>query len=300
MKRLTTPQFVKRAVAIHQNRYDYSTCEYVTSDTKVSIVCPSHGVFYQRPNRHLQGDGCPMCANNVRTSTAQFVEKAKRIHGSKYDYSQTVYKGNAHRLTIQCPLHGPFVIKANSHLVMKAGCKKCADVYQPTTKEFIDKAVTVHGDTYDYSNVKYVNNHTHVIIVCRRHGPFLQTPGDHLNSKAGCSRCVSPVSRMEKEWLDSLGVDARQAIIKHNNKTYVVDGYDAAANTVYEFYGDYWHGNPRKYNSTVYHPVISNFTYGQLYDKTIKRAEEIEKLGYNVVTMWELDYRKGDKHVNKR
>lgn len=61
----TTTSFNERASSIHGGKYDYSLVEYTRFDTPVSIICPTHGIFNQRPNRHLYGDGCPSCAREM-------------------------------------------------------------------------------------------------------------------------------------------------------------------------------------------------------------------------------------------
>ena len=89
-------------------------------------------------------------------------------------------------------------------------------------------------------------------------------------------------SLKEKEWLDSLGITERQYPIAN----YKVDGYDPETNTVYEFLGDYWHGNPEVYDPDEYNKSCSK-TFGQLFDETNKRLEHIKSLGYNIITKWE-------------
>lgn len=61
MRKLTTEEFIQRAKEIHGNKYDYSKVEYKNSDTRVCIICPAHGEFWQRPSRHLCGGGCSQC-----------------------------------------------------------------------------------------------------------------------------------------------------------------------------------------------------------------------------------------------
>jgi hypothetical protein len=92
-------------------------------------------------------------------------------------------------------------------------------------------------------------------------------------------------SLKEKEWLDSLGITERQYPIVN----YRVDGFDPETNTVYEFLGDYWHGNPEVYDPDDYNKSCSK-TFGQLFDETNKRLEHIKSLGYNIITKWENDY----------
>lgn len=137
---MTTQEFVEKAILVHGNKYDYSCTEYTVSREKVIIICPAHGKFLQLPTSHLQGNGCPKCARiwtnehreNLQKSsrrsrgmtTSEWVERAKSIHGDKYDYSQTVYVNQRTNVKIICPVHGLFEQKADSHL-RGCGCRLC-------------------------------------------------------------------------------------------------------------------------------------------------------------------------------
>ena len=70
-----------------------------------------------------------------------------------------------------------------------------------------------------------------------------------------------------------------------------VDGYCKTNNTVYEMHGDFWHGNPKYYNSNNIN-FQTGITFGELYRKTLERDQKIRNLGYNLVTIWESDYYK--------
>lgn len=62
MRRLPLEEFIKRAKVAHSGKYDYSKVNYVNSDTKVIIICPKHGEFWQSPNKHINyKQGCPLC-----------------------------------------------------------------------------------------------------------------------------------------------------------------------------------------------------------------------------------------------
>lgn len=91
----------------------------------------------------------------------------------------------------------------------------------------------------------------------------------------------------EKCWLDSLHICKSNRQVRIGK--YIVDGYDPTTNTIYEFLGDYWHGNPKIYKPFEYNKKVGK-TFGELYENTIKRNEELELLGYNVVFMWESEY----------
>ena len=105
---MTTEDFISKAIAVHGEKYDYSKVEYVNALTKVTIICPIHGAFEQKPANHLRGHGCPYCGGSAKHTTEQFIESARKIHGNKYDYSQVEYVTNRTPVKIICPIHGVF------------------------------------------------------------------------------------------------------------------------------------------------------------------------------------------------
>lgn len=186
-RRVSMDEFVRRAKAVHGDKYDYSRVVYVGCETEVEIVCPEHGSFFQTPKSHWEGNGCSRCSGLARSSTGEFVLKAKDVHGDKYDYSKVDYVNNKVHVEIICPKHGSFLQSPNSHL-RGAGCPVCAGTMTSDTCAFIEKARAVHGCAYDYSRVSYKNSKTPVEIVCPVHGSFMQTPSEHLSGR-GCLFC---------------------------------------------------------------------------------------------------------------
>lgn len=250
--------FCEKAKEIHGNKYDYSKVDYIKAKSKVCIICPEHGEFWQTPDSHLKGSGCPVCGNinssiKQTLSLADFIQKAKEIHDDKYDYSKVEYVNHQIKVYIICPEHGEFWQTPNNHLSGK-GCPKCigrnkttqdfideviqkfGNIYdfnktkyinsqtkvtigynnkffeieprkllvssKPITKErvynqndFIEKAKEIHGNKYDYSKVDYINSQTKVCIICPEHGEFWQRPNVHLN-KHGCPFCKT--SKLEE------------------------------------------------------------------------------------------------------
>ena len=61
MRAKTTEQFIAEAKQIHGDKYDYSKTNYISSHTKICIICPKHGEFWQMPYEHLHGKGCRLC-----------------------------------------------------------------------------------------------------------------------------------------------------------------------------------------------------------------------------------------------
>lgn len=125
--------------------------------------------------------------------TKLFIEKARAVHGDRYGYGRTVYVRDKDKVIISCGKHGDFEQRPNDHLNGK-GCAKCsyesraAKLSQEAKDSFIEKACAIHGDKYDYSNTVYVRSKDKVIITCKQHGSFEQTPHSHLSGQ-GCPSC---------------------------------------------------------------------------------------------------------------
>ena len=184
--------FIKEAVEIHGNKYGYDKVEYVNNSTKVILTCRTHGDFEKTPLSHIRGGGCPKCSGNYSLTTEEFIEKARNIHGDKYDYSAVQYKNNSEKVEIICYLHGSFAQTPSDHL-RGNGCAQCYhDSRKMLEEEFIEKARAVHKDKYDYSSVQYKNNRGKVEIFCPlpNHGSFMQEAGSHINHGAGCPKCA--------------------------------------------------------------------------------------------------------------
>ena len=193
-KRFTKEDFIERAKKAHGIKYDYSKVEYVNSETKVCIICPTHGEFWQRPADHMRGIGCRLCYGNEKMNNEKFIEKARKVHGDKYDYSKVECDGNKNKVCITCHEkdkygreHGEFWQRPNDHLT-GYGCPHCANNVMKTTEEFIRESKIVHGNKYDYSKVEYNGARNKVCIICPKHGEFWQEPANHLNG-ASCPYC---------------------------------------------------------------------------------------------------------------
>lgn len=89
-KKITNKAFIEKAENVHNSLYDYSKVKYINSSTKVCIIHPEYGEFWQTPNAHLKGQGYPKFKNNDY-ARKNFIDKAKKIYGNKYDYSSVEY-----------------------------------------------------------------------------------------------------------------------------------------------------------------------------------------------------------------
>ena len=193
----TTETFIERAKEVHNNAYTYEKVEYVNSYSKVTITCPVHGDFLQSPGNHINGRKCTKCrkyaVSSKKLTTEEFVEKAKKMHGDKYDYAKSLYTNNSGKIVITCPMHGDFEQTAGNHL-RGSKCRACAkeegaSKHRGTLETFIEKASEVHDNTYTYEKAVYINARTPMVITCPEHGDFYATYDNHVNKKSGCPVC---------------------------------------------------------------------------------------------------------------
>jgi very-short-patch-repair endonuclease len=128
--RSKTEKFIEKSSKKHGDRYAYLSVNYINSKSKVTILCNEHGEFSQRPNNHLNGQGCNKCGilsgkDQRSGNTKDFIEKANVIHGDKYDYSFAVYINVKSKLLIICKKHKQqFTQRPNDHLSGQ-GCPLC-------------------------------------------------------------------------------------------------------------------------------------------------------------------------------
>ena len=211
-KKKTKEEFIKEARKVHGDKYDYTNVEYDGALKKVCIICHEHGEFWQKPNSHLNGNGCSKCYGNYSPTKEEWIASAREVHKGKYDYSNVEYVNNKTKVCIICPKpgHGEFWQTPSDHL-SNHGCSKCyADKTRErltlSREEFIKKAHEAHGENYDYSKVEYVHNATKVCIICHEHGEFWQIPNSHTNGN-GCPKCnLSHLERSVMNYLDDVGI----------------------------------------------------------------------------------------------
>jgi hypothetical protein len=131
---------------------------------------------------------------NTSMSFDLFIEKANKVHLNKYKYESDGYVNAGSKVKISCPNHGIFYMVGSQHLHGQK-CRKCsiedklAKTQDDRRLKFTLASEKIHGNKYDYSNVKYTNNRTKVSIKCKTHDEFFeQCPQDHVIGR-GCPRC---------------------------------------------------------------------------------------------------------------
>lgn len=223
MRKLCTESFIERSKEVHGSRYDYTKTNFVNSRTKLIITCPEHSDFEVMPFVHLKGFNCPSCSSHKKSTIDAFIEKAKKIHGDKYNYDKVDYKNNRTKVVISCALHGEFCQSPANHLAGK-GCQLCgrkraSDFRKKSTEEFLLATRNKFGDkfTYDFSNFDGVNSH--INITCPIHGEFKAYCVTHLYSTHGCYGCFLDACNSRSVQTREHRVDEyiKAANIVHNN-----------------------------------------------------------------------------------
>lgn len=185
--------FLRDALKKHGEWYDYSKVKFEKMKDEIEIGCPNpdHGFFKTTVSKHLSKGyphGCPTCVWRGNDQES-FIQMATEIHEGYYNYDKVVYVKMKAPVIIVCPRHGDFQVTPSNHCRKNYGCKKCSHG-NLTLEEFVEKAIEVHGEKYNYSETDYVSQTTPVIIKCDKHNwTFTQKPIFHLRGK-GCLRCA--------------------------------------------------------------------------------------------------------------
>jgi len=196
--------FIERSNKIHNFKYDYSKTEYERSTTPVIITCPKHGDFLQKSNEHLIGKGCKKCGDERlvkirRSTTEEFIKKAKKLHGDKYDYSKVKYLTADKQVIIICNKHGEFSQAPSAHL-KPHGCAQCAVIKtnrnnMTSFDDFVFKSRKAQGAYADRYVVQekgfYSSGDSSITVYCKEHDYFWDTLKMNFLKGRGCPRCHS-------------------------------------------------------------------------------------------------------------
>jgi very-short-patch-repair endonuclease len=298
-KKLNTEEFIIKAREIHGDVYDYSNVEYTNSTTNVIIICKIHGEFEQVPSSHMVGSGCSICGHETRgksrlSNTEEFIIKAREIHEDVYDYSKVEYTNSTTNVIIICKIHGPFEQQPSNHLINR-GCVDCGrertgKINSSDRDTFITKAKELHGELYDYSNVNYVNSNTHVVITCKTHGDFRQSPGGHLMKKGcrtcGCERTGKHKLSNTEEFIDK-ATKVHGDLYDYSNVEYVKSNENVII--ICKTHGQF-NQKPNHHLNGANCPICKNKTEQKMY-------EALKPLYHSLITQFKQEWCKNITHL---
>ncbi len=240
-RKKTNEEFSNDVKKLYGDKYNCDRVEYINNKTKVILICDKHGEFSARPNDILGGHCCRKCGEDrckamskkLTKTQEDFIKQAKEIHGDRYNYNKVIYKNSITDIIIICSEHGEFKQLPACHINSKNGCNKCSAtnrgfLSRKTQDEFIEQSKSIHGDKFDYSKTVYNLSNSKVIITCKKHGDFEQTPNNHLIFD--CPKC---------------GTENSHNITRKTTENFIIE-----SKTV--------HGDLYDYTNTVYTSAFDN------------------------------------------
>jgi len=282
-QKFSTEEFIKRAVEIHGDKYDYSEVDYRTARIKVTIICREHGEFEQIPDAHLRGHGCAKCRdseNSDRNSIGaeEFIRRAREIHGDKYGYELVEYKSGDLKVDIRCKIHGTFKQTPEVHL-RGSGCPRCIKTLN--TEDFVLRAREIHRDKYDYRKAVFISSAHKTEIICREHGIFLQSPNKHLGGR-GCPKCAD-ISKADQKRHNLEEVIAKFIRIHGDTYDYSRVNYTRAMDKVEiicKEHGSFW-ATPNHHISGTGCPECGKMKIGEIHSPLKDKFMEDAKNKFN-------------------
>lgn len=202
LRALTTEDFIAKSKSRFGDKFVYDKTEYIRKDIALTLTCPSHGDIVLTPDQHRWSKhGCPQCDYDIPRiiQKEKVLDKAREIHGERYDYSRVHYENMDNKVEIICYRHGSFWQSLYDHTARTTICPQCSrEADKLTLEEFIQRSKAIHGDSYDYGKVKYEDAQTNVIITCKKHGDFTQRAYSHLSGNK-CKKCHIEENRLSAE-----------------------------------------------------------------------------------------------------
>lgn len=251
-RKLTQNEFIERSSIKHNFKYDYSLCEYTYAQSKVKIICPKGHIFEQKACDHLNGRGCRFCGHERtalinKISLDEVKDRLFKKYGNKFQYDFSKFKTLESKIKCSCPIHGEFEIRV-SCLLKDKNCWKCKGT-QPQTGNlelFLERSKKIHNGYYDYSKSTYTKGKEKTIIICPKHGEFLQSPSAHMRGQ-GCPSCkMSRGEKLIRTWLSNNKIDFKPHHCFDDYKRRYYDFYLPGHNLCIEYDGELHYIGPKR------------------------------------------------------
>lgn len=283
--------FFEEATKKFNGKYDYSKAEYKNAMTKICIICPIHGEFWQTPLLHMKGKGCPKCSGHGKYSTEEIIERFRKIHGDRYSYDKFVFKTMKSKSIITCPKHGDFLQSASKHLIGR-GCPECGkeSMVQKnslTSDIVLKRMKDIANENDDLSKVVYEKMDEKVEVICKKHGSYFIRPYDYLSGHR-CPKCGLLVSHYEDELYDYIcSLVGKENVVKNDRS--ILNGYEIdillkSMGIGFEYNGLKWHSE--------------EFGKGCKYH--LGKTEQALRKGVKLIQIFEDEYRHHTKIIKAK
>ena len=315
---------LKTTLKLKFNNIDLEDESYIDNNTKCTFICNSHGSFKSIPKYIVQTQyGCEKCSYEIRsenykgiifTSAEQITKRIQSLHSINYTFS----KLDSRKGTVNCKIHGNqnprfissiektpcLLCKKDQSILIQVEKKQNKRVGKKTRDErnkeraipfnsFYEILSLEFKEKYLYDISTFINMNTKMAIICSFHGGFWQTPAEHKKASIGCPKCnCLNKSKQETAWLSTFDVSFQyQKKLKiSDTKYFIVDAFDPLTNTVYEYFGDFWHGNLNKYSPDNINPICKK-TFKQLNEETLFKLDSLKSKDFNIIYIWESDFK---------
>ena len=305
---MTTEEFINKAQAVHGNRYDYSKVEYVNNKTKVCIICPVHGDFWQKPSHHLGGHGCSKCAteinaNKIRLWTKEKCYEVASQHTDLYSFrteAEAAYNASLKHNWLKDYTWLSYKIDISTP-------KKKRQTY--TQDEIIERLRSMFGERYGYEKVVFKNMKTPITLICHEkdangieHGEFSMRPDNIFSSHQECPKCYddrrSQAQRKPVEQFIEEATKVHGGLYEYHKVNYV--NTNSKVCIVCPIHGDFWQtpsnhlrgkgcpycsGNAKKWNKETCEEEARRYEY--ITDFSIRASAAYNKARING---WLQDY----------
>ena len=247
-QKLTTEEFIKRAREVHGDKYDYSKVEYVNSTTKVCIICPEHGEFWQKPGSHMKGHGCARCASDANAAKMRiWTEEKCHEEASRYKDMKSFRTQSEDAYNAALKHHWLKNYTWLSYKIDVSKPKKKRQSY--TQEEIIKKLRSIFGDRYSYEKVEYKAMKVPITLVCHErdadgveHGEFSMRPDNIFSSNQACPKCYDARrSRLQRKPVEMFVEEATKIHggLYEYHKVEYVNGKTKVC-IVCPIHGDFW------------------------------------------------------------
>lgn len=302
-KKLGWEGFVRKARELHGDLYEYPEQEYIGNKNKVQIICRKHGAFWQKPNGHLLGRGCPECANDGKRTRNALVSalvkegllaRLQKVNRA-WEYDLRTFAGMEKPMRCVCPTHGEFFAWPNN-LLKNSGCRGCGELKlqahmlerRLTLEEVELRGQSVYGDLFEYHRVEHSEKGAMVFGRCTKHNVEWRQAAEGYAVYNPCGLCTRHLSKGEQQVFDFL---SNLTKAETRNRTILkpkeLDIYLPERKLAVEYCGEYWHSAGSKEEER------------KTRKKHIEKYLACKEQGVRLITLWESEWKERNYAIRR-
>ncbi len=276
-----TLTYIKKIIESYE--FILLSTKYNNCNTKLEVVCKNNHKYITTWDKFRLGYRCSICSGNDKKSFKYIKENIEK-YGYKILTQKEDYKNTKTVLTGECD-KGHYCKIRWADFNRGIRCSECRGLRKKSF-QYIKNAIS--KENCILLSKEYINSSTPLIVKCDNNHIFHPSWRNFKNGSR-CPKCsMSSISKASQIWLDSLQIPNKYRefpILTSDGKKYIADAYDPKNNTIYEYFGRFWHGHPDYYQSDKINPICKK-SFGELYINTITKIKRLEEDGYNMIYEW--------------